>query len=195
MGVAIVACLLLIAFSPAFAEIDCEKSVHEICPRDVSIYAAYTGFGVSEKFLEEHCSDLQEDWSCKDDYLRTCDPDNYKLFSLLINGVTNMFTHLCNETSDLRRGFRQNGQCIERKSDKFMTCIFMAMESAQRHASIYSTGLYNSGLQQIARLCRIQGSFRSCTVRVAKHYCGKGAGQYMSLLYDITIQDMVSQLC
>ncbi|KAG8183148.1 hypothetical protein JTE90_029506 [Oedothorax gibbosus] len=175
MGVAInvVACLLLIAFSITSAQIDCEKSVHESCRRDVSLHKSYTGFRASEKFLEEHCSDIQEDLSCKHDYLRTCDPTTYKLFSSLINGVTNMLTNLCNETSDLRR----------------------AIESAQRHTSLYGTGLYNSGLEQIARFCRFQGSFRSCTIMVAKKYCGKCAGQYISSLYEITIQGMVSQLC
>jgi len=154
------------------------------------------GFNIlQEETLGKHCTDIIEDIACKKRYLSDCDPEGFKSFSLATDGVVEVLTEFCNETSELRKVYVQHSPCIANTSDAYQDCILNAAESitdsdVQPNGNDFydddETNDVDSTDAMIQRMCQFYEPFKDCVTRETHQSCGESAAQL--------IEDMIVRM-
>ncbi|GFR08266.1 hypothetical protein TNCT_54151 [Trichonephila clavata] len=182
------------------ADVSCERDIHTNCPGGnlyETVAKSEYHFWKEELFFSQ-CSDVLKDIECKEQYLDTCGNATYNdEFVLLTSGLKKLMTELCNETSELREGYRQHRPCLENSTKELESCFLRAAIVTSRLKSqddANGTG-ESSDNDVIVTLCRFQGIFRSLLVNVAQENCGKGTAKYLDRLLSIVLEDLYKAKC
>lgn len=191
---------LIAIFRSCNADISCELDIHTNCPGG-KLYESVTQreyhFWKEELFFSE-CSDVLNDIDCKQQYLDSCENSTYnEEFKLLTSGLKRLMTELCNETSELRIGYRQYSPCLENATRDLESCFLRsAIATARLKSQDDASGnTVDPDKEVILTLCRFQGIFKMCWVNVADERCGKETARFLDTLLSIILEDLVEAKC
>ncbi|KAG8194827.1 hypothetical protein JTE90_017266 [Oedothorax gibbosus] len=204
MGLTYLACVLLVVFSPSFAKPDCESTLLENCLSSSLFEIILTTLrgSLNEMVLNNSCSGIIEDVSCKAEYLGACTTASQAQDFLLFNKLTSLFEDMCNDTSELRKGFRQHVACLTKNAEGIRQCWVFASEQPHYQMQVDRLTKFNplkhANLLVYLRAiqsCTFEQHLQSCAVDFTTRSCGKEAATFLQTTYANVIQDWKSFMC
>ncbi|GIX77619.1 uncharacterized protein CEXT_694971 [Caerostris extrusa] len=175
--------------------ISCEEDIHTSCDSNV-LYEALGTSGYNfwnEEVLITHCSDILSDIECKQAYLTECKSSEFDQdFKVLTNGLKSLIADMCNESSELRKGYRKHGSCIANCSGDFDFCFLRSAIGSLKENDVISD---NPDERMVKNLCRFQAIFRTCAARAVEMKCGEESAVYLNELLSRPLEELVTAKC